>query len=137
MESPIKPYQIEVPESKLKSLKAKLDLATFPDDAPLTDNWTYGAPLGDIKRLVKHWRNDYDWRAHEAKLNELPHFTTRVPVDGFGELDMHFVHQKSTSPNAVPLLFCHGCKRQFPIFPLPVPAQSFSCTLRLRGTAES
>ena len=64
----------------------------------------------DIKRLVSHWKNKFDWRKHEAKLNELPQFKTKVMVDGFEEVDMHFVHQKSDTPGAIPLLFVHGCE---------------------------
>ena len=45
----------------------------------------------------------------EAKLNELPQFTTTVEVGGFGGLGIHFLHYKSSRPDALPLLFCHGC----------------------------
>jgi hypothetical protein len=43
-------------------------------------------------------------------LNELPNYETNINVDGFGELQIHFIHQKSSVNNAVPLLFCHGCE---------------------------
>jgi len=35
---------------------------------------------------------------------------TVVEVEGFGELDMHFIHQKSEVEGAIPLLFVHGCE---------------------------
>ena len=38
----------------------------------------------------------------------LPNFHQPVSVDGFPELDIHFVHQKSQSLDAIPLLFVHG-----------------------------
>jgi hypothetical protein len=47
-------------------------------------------------------------RKAEAKLNELPNFKTNVTVDGFGDIDLHFLHQPSSTPDAVPLLFVHG-----------------------------
>jgi len=40
-------------------------------------------------------------------------FKTRVTIDGFEEIDMHFVHQKSEVDEAIPLLFVHGCERFF------------------------
>jgi hypothetical protein len=46
----------------------------------------------DVKRLTKYWKNDFDWKKQEAKLNEHPQFKTKVEVDGFGEVDMHFIH---------------------------------------------
>ncbi len=63
----------------------------------------------DVKRLTGYWRHGYDWRKHEATLNELSHFKTKVEIDGFQEVDMHFVHQKSNVKGAIPLLFVHGC----------------------------
>jgi len=62
----------------------------------------------DIKRLASYWATTYDWRATEAQLNRLPHFKTKVQVDGFGDLDIHFLHQKSEVKGAIPLLFVHG-----------------------------
>lgn len=106
----IKSYKIAVPDSALESLKVRLDAATLPDDFDFSEDRDYGAPLADVKRLVAKWKDGFDWRAQEAKLNELPHFTTDIAVDGFGSLNVHFVHQKSAKPGSIPLLFCHGCK---------------------------
>ncbi|KAI4753332.1 alpha/beta-hydrolase [Aureobasidium sp. EXF-3400] len=100
-------YRIAVPESRLDDLRKRLDLATFPDELGDAD-WAYGSPLADIKRLTSHWRDSFDWRKAEAKLNELPNFKTNVTVDGFGYTELHFLHQPSSAPDAVPLLFVHG-----------------------------
>lgn len=62
-----------------------------------------------MKRLTDYWRNGFDWKKQEARLNQFPQFKTEVVVDGFEPLDMHFVHQKSDVPGAIPLLFVHGC----------------------------
>lgn len=104
-----RPYKIDVPQSKIDTLKKKLALAEFPDE--LEDaNWDLGAPLSDIKRLTKAWES-FDWRKAEAKLNEeLPQFEIPIQVKGFEPLDIHFVHHKSPIENAVPLLFVHGCR---------------------------
>jgi hypothetical protein len=68
-------FKIDVPDEKLATLRAKLELATFPDE--LEDaGWKYGPPLADVKRLTERWRNEYDWRKHEREINEeLPMFT--------------------------------------------------------------
>ncbi|THY08187.1 alpha/beta-hydrolase [Aureobasidium pullulans] len=110
------PYQIAVPESRLEDLRKRLDLATFPDESSdlysssqLEDaEWAYGSPLADVKRLASYWRNTFDWRKAEAKLNELPNFKANVTIDGFGETELHFLHQPSPAQDAVPLLFVHG-----------------------------
>jgi len=102
------PFQISVPEEALSLLKRKLDDTRLPDEVDSAD-WDYGVPLADIKRLAERWRNGYDWRAHERELNKLPMFTCPVEVEGFGELNVHYVHQKSSVNGAIPLLFVHGC----------------------------
>jgi len=107
------PFKIYVSDDKIAQLKAKLDNATFPDE--LEDSgWAYGAPLKDIKRLVARWQNGFDWRAHEKMINdELPQFTRDINIDRFGNLNIHYVHQKSPVVDAIPLLFVHGC--EYPI----------------------
>ncbi|KAM0723173.1 hypothetical protein Q7P37_001373 [Cladosporium fusiforme] len=100
-------YTIKVLDSKLAELKSKLSIATFPDE--LTGaGWDYGAPLTDIKRLAAYWQDGFDWRAQEAKLNQLPQYHRGIKVDNFEELDIHYIHQPSASSDAIPLLFCHG-----------------------------
>lgn len=90
----------------------KLSLTDLPDELD-ESGWSYGAPLADIRRLVNYWQNEYSWREHEKKLNELPHYHTDIDVDGFGSLGIHFIHGKSSTANAIPLLFVHGWPGSF------------------------
>ena len=102
------PFAVAVPDSDLELLHRKLDLVRLPDELDEA-GWDYGAPLADIKRLVARWKDGFDWRAAEANINKIPQFTRDIKVDGFSTLNIHYVHQKSTVKNAVPLLFLHGC----------------------------
>jgi hypothetical protein len=111
MGSIITPYKINVPDSELEKLRMKLNLATLPGETSFSNDRSYGVRINDLKRLVKYWQEDYDWRKAEAKLNELPHFTTTIAVDDHADsLGIHFIHQKSEKTDSIPLLFCHGCK---------------------------
>jgi len=106
------PFQISVPEDDLTLLHRKLVDARFPDE--LADaGWDYGVPLLDVKRLVSKWKDSYDWRAHERDLNKLPMFTRDIEVEGFGVLNIHYVHQRSKVEGAIPLLFVHGWPGSF------------------------
>jgi pimeloyl-ACP methyl ester carboxylesterase len=107
------PYRISVAESAIEKLKRKLSDADFPDELDTPDQWPYGSPLSDIKRLAKHWETNFSWRKAESKMNELPNYHKKVQVEGFGAIDIHFVHKRSTNPNAVPLLFSHGWPGSF------------------------
>jgi hypothetical protein len=101
-------FQISVPDDALALLQYKLADVRFPDE--LSDaGWDYGAPLSDVKRLVNIWKDGYDWRAHERKLNQLPMFTRDIEVEGFGILNIHYIHQRGELESAIPLLFVHGC----------------------------
>ena len=104
----IRSYQVSVPKESIEHLKQRLSLTSLPDELESAD-WDYGAPLADIKRLLQHWQQSYDWRQHEAQMNKLPQYMTRISVQGFDDLDIHFVHQISPLENAIPLLFVHGC----------------------------
>lgn len=111
-----KPFNIAIPEDQLALLQAKLDLATFPDE--LDDaGWRYGVPLANMKRLVAHWKDGYNWRKHEANINdELPQFTRDVEVLGHGTLNIHYVHRRSDVIDAIPLLFVHGCEKRYNLY---------------------
>lgn len=103
----IKPYRIEVNESRLQDLKTRLSLARFPDELDAAE-WDMGAPLADVKRLAKHWETSYDWKKAEDELNKLPNFVTDIQCDGFDPLAIHFIHIRSNVKGAIPLLWIHG-----------------------------
>ena len=85
-------------------LQTPLTTSTEVEDV----GWDMGTPLAEVKRLTEVWKNGFDWRKAEAKLNVLPHYTTDIDVEGFGTLNIHFLHSKSAIKNAIPLLFVHG-----------------------------
>lgn len=104
----VEQFTISVPQAKIDQLQRKLAAVDFPDELEDAGR-DYGAPLSEVKSLVSYWQTEYDWRKHEKTLNELPNHMTSIEVDGFGDLQIHFLHQQSKVKNAIPLLFCHGC----------------------------
>lgn len=109
----IKPYEISVSDADLEDLQTRLKLAKFPHDELEGSGWDYGSPLADVKRLAEYWKTKYDWRKAEAELNKLPQFITDIQCDGFEPLQIHFLHHKSNTANAIPLLFVHGWPGSF------------------------
>jgi len=112
MPTPV-PFKIAVPEEKLRKLHQKLLLTEWPDEVPLKVPRSRGAILQEVKTLVDYWLHSFDWRAQESKLNQFPQFTTDIDVDGFGTYNVHFIHQRSNVPNAIPLIFLHGWPGSF------------------------
>lgn len=109
MTTPEQPFTLTIPDAELELLHKKLELTRFPDELEGA-GWDYGVPLAHVKRLVARWTDGFDWRASEAAINTVPQFTRDINVEGFGTLNIHYVHQKSDLDSAIPLLFVHGCK---------------------------
>jgi epoxide hydrolase len=121
-EQAVVPFTIRVDDAVLADLKERLARTRFPGELK-GGGWEYGTNLQYLKELVAYWKDRYDWRAQERKLNALPQFTT--VIDG---LRVHFVHQRSTNPKALPIVITHGWPGSFVEFadvigPLANPAQ--------------
>jgi pimeloyl-ACP methyl ester carboxylesterase len=97
-----KPFKIRVPDEALTDLRARLARVRWPDEPPLAP-WSTGTSVAYMKGLVEYWREQFDWRAQEAKLNAFRQFT--VPLAG---IDVHFIHEPGVGPNPTPLLLSHG-----------------------------
>ncbi len=72
--------------------------------------------------MVARWRNGYDWRAAERRLNAFPQFISRI-----GDYHIHYLHVKGVGPNPRPLMLIHGWPGSFVEFdrvigPLADPA---------------
>ncbi len=98
----ITPFRIAIPDAALSDLRERLARTRFPDEMP-GSGWEYGTELGYLRELVAYWRDAYDWRAAEARLNALPQFRAEV-----GGLGIHFIHVRGRGPAPLPLVITHG-----------------------------
>lgn len=56
-----------------------------------------------MKQLAQQWQNDFSWREAEAKMNRFKQF--KVDIE---DISLHFIHEKSSFPNAIALVMIHG-----------------------------
>jgi pimeloyl-ACP methyl ester carboxylesterase len=98
----IRPFTLDVPQTELDDLHRRLDGVRWPDKETV-DDWSQGVPLAALQELVAYWREGYDWRRCEARLNGFGQFKTEI--DG---LDIHFIHVRSPHSQAAPLILTHG-----------------------------
>jgi pimeloyl-ACP methyl ester carboxylesterase len=103
----IEQFTIHVDDAVLEDLRDRLARTRIPDQIEGT-GWEYGIPAPYVRELVGYWRDEYDWRAQEARLNEFEHFRTNI--DG---QSMHFVHARCGNSDALPLLLLHGWPGSF------------------------
>lgn len=98
----IRPFQVNIPEGDLDDLRYRLAHTRLPEKETVGD-FTQGVPLKTTRQVLDHWRNKYDWRKVEARINAVPNFITEI--DG---LDIHFIHARSQHENALPVIITHG-----------------------------
>ena len=103
----IRPFKISIPQKELKDLQDRIKRTRWPDEIS-GEGWKRGMPLAYTKKLAEYWRTKFDWREQEAKLNNYPQFVTEI--DG---QKIHFLHVRSSRPDAIPLLLSHGYPSSF------------------------
>lgn len=103
----IEPFSASVPQSAIDDLKRRLMSVRWPERETVVD-WSQGVPLEKAQALIAYWRDEYDWRRFEARLNAFPQYRTRI--DGLG---IHFIHAVSPHSNALPIVMTHGWPGSF------------------------
>ena len=98
----IEPFHVDIPRGALDELRDRLARTRFPEQIPHA-GWDYGTELEYLRGFVDYWRDGYDWRATEQRLNQYDHFTTEI--DG---ANVHFMHVRSPEADAVPIVLTHG-----------------------------
>jgi hypothetical protein len=96
------PFKVAISDEVLDDLRQRLARTRWPDEIP-SGGWGYGTDLSYMKELTAYWQDQYEWRTHEATLNQFGQYT--ASVDG---IDIHFVHEKGRGNGATPLLLLHG-----------------------------
>jgi pimeloyl-ACP methyl ester carboxylesterase len=96
------PFRIAVPDADVEDLRLRLARTRWADDLG-NDDWRYGVERGWLEDMVRYWREDYDWREAERKINQLANF--KVTIDG---VPLHFVHMRGRGSHPMPLLLLHG-----------------------------
>ncbi|GIH99895.1 epoxide hydrolase family protein [Planobispora takensis] len=95
-------FRIDIPQADLDDLRDRLARTRWPSEVPGA-GWSRGVPLDYLRELADYWADGYDWRVHEARLNEFPQYVTEI--DG---TTVHFLHVRSPHAEATPLLLTHG-----------------------------
>jgi pimeloyl-ACP methyl ester carboxylesterase len=96
------PFQLNVSDDILIDLRARLARVRWPDEPP-GEPWSYGTSVRYMQELVEYWRERFDWRIQEAKLNSFRQF--KVPLAG---IQLHYIHEEGKGLKPLPLLLSHG-----------------------------
>ena len=103
----LEPFRIDVAQAVLDDLTERLARARLPSE-PANAAWDYGIDPAYLRRLLRYWREEYDWRAVEARLNRLPQFMASV-----GDARIHLVYERGSGSGPLPLVLTHGWPGSF------------------------
>ncbi|KAI7876171.1 alpha/beta-hydrolase [Lichtheimia hyalospora FSU 10163] len=105
----IEPFEVPsfTPE-QLSLLKERLRTTVYPNELEANVGWEYGAPTWAVKPLVQAWLQDFDWEKSRKEMNQWHHYRTTIQ-----DLKIHFIHEPSNHPDAVPLLLINGWPSTF------------------------
>ncbi|MES2624845.1 MAG: epoxide hydrolase family protein [Pseudomonadota bacterium] len=98
---------LHISQPVLDDLRYRLSHTRWPDEMAGAE-WNYGTNRSYLKELVSYWADGFDWRAQEEWLNSFNHYKSNV--NGLG---IHYIHQRSHSTDAIPLLILHGWPGSF------------------------
>lgn len=105
----VEPFEVpSFSPEQLSLLKDKLSKTTYPNELKEDVGWDYGAPTWAVEPVAKAWLEDYDWEVARAKMNQWHHFHGNLQG-----MKIHFIHERSSDPNAIPLLLLHGWPSTF------------------------
>jgi microsomal epoxide hydrolase len=96
------PFTLAVPDTAIADLGERLARTRFPDQAP-GPAWAYGTDVAWLREFIAYWRDRFDWRAQEARLNAFPQYKVRLH-----DVDLHFLQVEGKGPAPCPLLLSHG-----------------------------
>ncbi|KAH7310904.1 Alpha/Beta hydrolase protein [Stachybotrys elegans] len=127
----LQPFYIEL-SSKVPPMLQKIQETRVPNKGEYLDvGRTAGIDLQTLEQLRNQWLHEFNWETEQAYLNMFKHFTAEI--EG---LTIHFIHEKSGYPDAIPLILNHGWPGSFLEF-LPIAKNLTERTNASNGRAVS
>jgi pimeloyl-ACP methyl ester carboxylesterase len=103
----IQPFRIDVADAALADLRNRIARTRWPDEVS-GSGWDYGTNRHYLRQLLAYWRDEFDWREQERRLNAFSHFLT--DVDG---LTLHYFLEPGRGPSPMPIILVHGWPSTF------------------------
>lgn len=101
-------FTVSIPESALADLQARLTRVRWPVE-PVGAAWEYGSNGAYMRRFISHWREQFNWRQWEARLNRFEHYSVMLRrPDGGAEQPVHLMMERGSGDRPRPLLLTHG-----------------------------
>ncbi|KAJ7451839.1 Alpha/Beta hydrolase protein [Mycena galericulata] len=108
----LKPFKIDL-GSEIPRLNVLVNNTRLPSKPLYPSVPDKGIELDFLSELRSDWLGSpaFDWETQQAELNQFDHYTAEIENQ-----TVHFIHQKSTDPDAIPLIMLHGWPGSFQEF---------------------
>lgn len=110
---PAAPFTIAVPDDEIDDLRRRLAATRLPNEPLGNEHWDFGTNLSYMEKLLAYWREDFDWRAQEENLNRFPQYRATLKDEDGEEHTIHFLYERGSGDNPVPLIMTHGWPSTF------------------------
>ncbi len=98
----VKPFKVNISDKIINEIYEKVKKYPW-HEMPNDGDWEYGTNLDYMKKISRYWTDKFDWQKQEAKINKYSNFITKVD-----DIDIHFIQEKGSGSNPMPLLINHG-----------------------------
>ncbi|KAH7338342.1 Alpha/Beta hydrolase protein [Rhizoctonia solani] len=102
----VRPFKINLSSESVR-MKALVKQTRLPENSVL-GSLGGGIRLSWLRDRQKDWIESFDWEKEQLEMNQFNHSTVDI-----GNMTVHFIHQRSSDPNAIPLLLTHGWPGSF------------------------
>ncbi|KAJ7451855.1 Alpha/Beta hydrolase protein [Mycena galericulata] len=109
----LKPFEIDL-SSEIPRLNVLVNNTRLPSKPLYPDVGSdKGIELEFLSELQTEWLGSptFDWETQQAELNRFNHYTAKIETQ-----IVHFIHQKSADPDAIPVILLHGWPGSFQEF---------------------
>lgn len=107
MQLPGTPFRVKTEDAQLDDLSRRLASSRWPVE-PENAGWSFGTAQPYLRELIEYWRERFDWRQWETRINR---FEQRL-VDVEGQV-IHVLIERGSGSNPMPLILTHGWPGSF------------------------
>jgi microsomal epoxide hydrolase len=98
----VKSFKVNISNQVIENIYSKIKKYPWKD-MPNLNSWEYGTNFNYMKKISNYWVKEFKWKNHEAEINKFSNFKTKVD-----DIDIHFIKEKGSGSNPMPLLIMHG-----------------------------
>ncbi|KAK7000736.1 epoxide hydrolase domain protein [Favolaschia claudopus] len=103
----LQPFKVDLAH-EFPRLKSLVQNTRLPTKALYPGTPDKGIQLKTVRDLTTQWTTTFNWEEQQKELNKFKHFTAEIEGQ-----TVHFIHERSKDPDAIPIILLHGWPGSF------------------------